>query len=153
MDELPASPCIGICIVDPATRQCRGCLRLLGLRGLQIVDRLQRLGHFLILLRNDFSGHGVFFHPVLRERRGDLLFMDRLRALRLCPVNILGIPVRGFSFRLLEALNFVLRVMEVRQRFLLGGLRLQVMLRCFVGSNLLLFVHIAARLIHQQVVM
>ena len=27
MDELPASPCIGICIVDPATRRCRGCLR------------------------------------------------------------------------------------------------------------------------------
>ena len=28
MDETtPASPCIGICIVDPATRQCRGCLR------------------------------------------------------------------------------------------------------------------------------
>jgi predicted Fe-S protein YdhL (DUF1289 family) len=27
MDELPASPCLGICIVDPATRQCRGCLR------------------------------------------------------------------------------------------------------------------------------
>jgi predicted Fe-S protein YdhL (DUF1289 family) len=28
MAELVASPCIGICIVDPATRQCRGCLRL-----------------------------------------------------------------------------------------------------------------------------
>ncbi len=28
MDEpLPASPCIGICMVDPRTRQCRGCLR------------------------------------------------------------------------------------------------------------------------------
>ena len=27
MDELLASPCLGICIVDPATRQCRGCLR------------------------------------------------------------------------------------------------------------------------------
>ena len=27
MDELPPSPCIGICIVDPTTRQCRGCLR------------------------------------------------------------------------------------------------------------------------------
>ena len=28
MDELwPVSPCIGICILDPATRQCRGCLR------------------------------------------------------------------------------------------------------------------------------
>jgi uncharacterized protein len=27
MDELVASPCLGICIVDPATRQCRGCLR------------------------------------------------------------------------------------------------------------------------------
>ena len=26
-ERLPASPCIGICIVDPATRQCRGCLR------------------------------------------------------------------------------------------------------------------------------
>jgi uncharacterized protein len=27
MDELLPSPCLGICIVDPATRQCRGCLR------------------------------------------------------------------------------------------------------------------------------
>ena len=27
MDQLVASPCLGICIVDPATRQCRGCLR------------------------------------------------------------------------------------------------------------------------------
>ena len=26
-DQLVASPCLGICIVDPATRQCRGCLR------------------------------------------------------------------------------------------------------------------------------
>lgn len=24
---LPVSPCLGICLVDPATRQCRGCLR------------------------------------------------------------------------------------------------------------------------------
>jgi uncharacterized protein len=23
----PPSPCVGICLVDPATRQCRGCLR------------------------------------------------------------------------------------------------------------------------------
>jgi predicted Fe-S protein YdhL (DUF1289 family) len=28
MDERsPVSPCVGICLVDPATRQCRGCLR------------------------------------------------------------------------------------------------------------------------------
>jgi uncharacterized protein len=28
MDErAPASPCLGICIMDPKTRQCRGCLR------------------------------------------------------------------------------------------------------------------------------
>ena len=27
MDQLVASPCLGICLVDPATRQCRGCLR------------------------------------------------------------------------------------------------------------------------------
>jgi uncharacterized protein len=26
-DRLPPSPCVGICLVDPATRQCRGCLR------------------------------------------------------------------------------------------------------------------------------
>jgi predicted Fe-S protein YdhL (DUF1289 family) len=26
-ERLPTSPCIGICLVDPATRQCRGCLR------------------------------------------------------------------------------------------------------------------------------
>jgi uncharacterized protein len=23
----PASPCLGICLMDPATRRCRGCLR------------------------------------------------------------------------------------------------------------------------------
>jgi len=23
----PASPCLGICLMDPATRICRGCLR------------------------------------------------------------------------------------------------------------------------------
>ncbi len=23
----PASPCIGICLIDPVTRRCRGCLR------------------------------------------------------------------------------------------------------------------------------
>jgi uncharacterized protein len=28
MDEpSPASPCVGICLLDPQTRQCRGCLR------------------------------------------------------------------------------------------------------------------------------
>jgi len=28
MDEpLPPSPCLGICIMDPRTRHCRGCLR------------------------------------------------------------------------------------------------------------------------------
>ena len=28
MDERqPASPCLGICLMDPKTRQCRGCLR------------------------------------------------------------------------------------------------------------------------------
>jgi predicted Fe-S protein YdhL (DUF1289 family) len=28
MDERPpASPCLGICLMDPVTRQCRGCLR------------------------------------------------------------------------------------------------------------------------------
>jgi hypothetical protein len=26
-DRAPPSPCIGICLVDPATRRCRGCLR------------------------------------------------------------------------------------------------------------------------------
>jgi uncharacterized protein len=24
---VPISPCLGICIMDPRTRQCRGCLR------------------------------------------------------------------------------------------------------------------------------
>jgi hypothetical protein len=24
---MPPSPCIGICLIDPATRRCRGCLR------------------------------------------------------------------------------------------------------------------------------
>jgi predicted Fe-S protein YdhL (DUF1289 family) len=26
-DAPPASPCLGICLMDPATRTCRGCLR------------------------------------------------------------------------------------------------------------------------------
>jgi predicted Fe-S protein YdhL (DUF1289 family) len=26
-EHLPPSPCLGICIMDPRTRQCRGCLR------------------------------------------------------------------------------------------------------------------------------
>ena len=26
-DRMPPSPCLGICLMDPATRQCRGCLR------------------------------------------------------------------------------------------------------------------------------
>lgn len=26
-EMLPPSPCLGICIMDPRTRQCRGCLR------------------------------------------------------------------------------------------------------------------------------
>ena len=26
-DRPPPSPCIGICLIDPATGRCRGCLR------------------------------------------------------------------------------------------------------------------------------
>jgi predicted Fe-S protein YdhL (DUF1289 family) len=26
-DPGPASPCLGICLMDPRTRMCRGCLR------------------------------------------------------------------------------------------------------------------------------
>jgi predicted Fe-S protein YdhL (DUF1289 family) len=26
-ERSPPSPCLGICLMDPATRQCRGCLR------------------------------------------------------------------------------------------------------------------------------
>jgi uncharacterized protein len=26
-EPAPPSPCIGICLIDPATRLCRGCLR------------------------------------------------------------------------------------------------------------------------------
>ena len=26
-EPVPASPCLGICLMDPATRTCRGCLR------------------------------------------------------------------------------------------------------------------------------
>ena len=26
-EPAPASPCVGICLIDPATRRCRGCLR------------------------------------------------------------------------------------------------------------------------------
>lgn len=25
----PPSPCIGVCLIDPATRRCRGCLRFI----------------------------------------------------------------------------------------------------------------------------
>ena len=27
MDPSPVSPCLGICLMDPRTRMCRGCLR------------------------------------------------------------------------------------------------------------------------------
>ena len=27
VERMPASPCIGICLVDPANGRCRGCLR------------------------------------------------------------------------------------------------------------------------------
>jgi predicted Fe-S protein YdhL (DUF1289 family) len=27
METIPPSPCVGICIMDPRTRHCRGCLR------------------------------------------------------------------------------------------------------------------------------
>ena len=26
-ERAPPSPCVGICLIDPATRRCRGCLR------------------------------------------------------------------------------------------------------------------------------
>jgi predicted Fe-S protein YdhL (DUF1289 family) len=26
-EPAPPSPCIGICLIDPGSRQCRGCLR------------------------------------------------------------------------------------------------------------------------------
>ncbi|HZK89583.1 MAG TPA: DUF1289 domain-containing protein [Stellaceae bacterium] len=26
-ERSPVSPCLGICLMDPASRQCRGCLR------------------------------------------------------------------------------------------------------------------------------
>lgn len=26
----PVSPCLGICLMEPATRTCRGCLRTIG---------------------------------------------------------------------------------------------------------------------------
>ena len=26
-ERIPASPCVGICLIDPATGTCRGCLR------------------------------------------------------------------------------------------------------------------------------
>jgi predicted Fe-S protein YdhL (DUF1289 family) len=26
-DPIPPSPCLGICLMDPRTRRCRGCLR------------------------------------------------------------------------------------------------------------------------------
>ena len=27
IEPSPASPCLGICLMDPSTRMCRGCLR------------------------------------------------------------------------------------------------------------------------------
>ncbi len=27
LEPSPVSPCLGICLMDPATRMCRGCLR------------------------------------------------------------------------------------------------------------------------------
>jgi len=27
LEAMPASPCVGICLLDPATGLCRGCLR------------------------------------------------------------------------------------------------------------------------------
>jgi uncharacterized protein len=27
IEPMPASPCLGICLMDPRTRTCRGCLR------------------------------------------------------------------------------------------------------------------------------
>ena len=27
IEPCPASPCLGICLMDPRTRMCRGCLR------------------------------------------------------------------------------------------------------------------------------
>ena len=29
VEPVPASPCLGICLMDPRTRTCRGCLRTL----------------------------------------------------------------------------------------------------------------------------
>jgi predicted Fe-S protein YdhL (DUF1289 family) len=29
-EQTPVSPCLGICLMDPATRTCRGCLRTIG---------------------------------------------------------------------------------------------------------------------------
>jgi uncharacterized protein len=29
-DRPPPSPCIGICLIDPAIGRCRGCLRYIG---------------------------------------------------------------------------------------------------------------------------
>jgi uncharacterized protein len=26
-EPAPASPCVGVCLIDPASRRCRGCLR------------------------------------------------------------------------------------------------------------------------------
>ncbi len=35
----PVSPCVGICLLDPATGYCRGCLRSMA----EIAGRLARL--------------------------------------------------------------------------------------------------------------
>ena len=29
-EPVPVSPCLGICLMDPKTRMCRGCLRTIG---------------------------------------------------------------------------------------------------------------------------
>jgi predicted Fe-S protein YdhL (DUF1289 family) len=55
----PASPCVGICLMDPATRTCRGCLRTIdeiaGWYDASILEKQAILGR-LAARRRDAEG-------------------------------------------------------------------------------------------------
>jgi uncharacterized protein len=56
-DAPPASPCLGICLMDPATRMCRGCLRTIDeIRAWYEASAVEKRA---ILARLDQRRHGM----------------------------------------------------------------------------------------------
>ena len=56
-DAPPASPCLGICLMDPATRMCRGCLRTIDeIRAWYEASAVEKRA---ILARLDARRHGA----------------------------------------------------------------------------------------------